>query len=376
MPAKKEESIRPVPALDLGHSRVDRFLESIRRDSVPSLLFTGPEGSGKEYTAIEFARRLCCREPTSCDPEGGVVCELCVQASLLEHPGIHLVYPTPTQGAGEPDDGDVVDIGKVLDEKRQDIFARYRFAKKASIRIARARAVIQRANKKPFGSPYDVFIFIDAHAMREEAQNALLKLVEEPPPHCVLIFVTHNQESILYTIRSRCQHVRFTPLKTNAVERVLVDYYNVDGTTARRAAKLSQGNLYRARAFVESFDDVDRRTAAAFAMGLPDASEAWVIGQAMDVGRSSNRDAVARYLHELSVVFRDVMSGDESLFINSENAAELQKLASRCERKQLPAMIDRIARARHEILVRNMNIDATLVSLFTDLHRATSAGRR
>jgi DNA polymerase-3 subunit delta' len=376
MTAKRADDVRSVPGLDLGHERVARFLESIRRDRVPSLLFTGPEGSGKEYTAIEFARRLCCREPTPCDPGGATVCELCVQASLLEHPGIHLVYPTPTQGAGEPDDGDVVDIGKVLDEKRHDIFAQYRFAKKASIRIARARAVIQSANKKPFGSPYDVFIFIDAHAMREEAQNALLKLVEEPPPHCVVIFVTHNQESILYTIRSRCQQVRFTPLKTDAVERVLVDYYGVDGKTARRAAKLSQGNLQRARALVESSDDVDRRTAAAFAIELPKASESWVIGQAMDVGRTSNRDAVARYLHELSVVFRDVMSGDESLFINSDNAAELQKLVSKCERKQLPGMIDRIARARHEILVRNMNIDATLVSLFLDLLRATRSSRR
>jgi DNA polymerase-3 subunit delta' len=373
MPAKKEDAVRPVPALDLGHERVDRFLDSVRRDRVPSLLFTGPEGSGKEYTAIEFARRICCGEAQPCAAGDSGACELCTQASVLEHPGFHLIYPTPTQGAGEPDDGDIADISKVLDEKRQDIFARYRFTKKASIRIARARAVIQRANTKPFGSPFNVFVFVDAHAMREEAQNALLKVVEEPPPRSVLIFVTHNPESILYTIRSRCQHVRFTPLKTVAVERVLTGYYGVDGETARRAAKLSQGNLQRACALVESFDDADRQTAAAFVTGLPGATDSWVIGQALAVGQSTNRDAVARYLHELSVTFRDVMGGDEELFVNTENAAALKKLIGKWERKNLPGMIDRISRARYEILVRNMNIDATLVSLFLDLHRV---GRR
>jgi DNA polymerase III delta prime subunit len=373
MASKKEDDVRPIPELDLGHGRVERFLESLRRERVPSLLFSGPEGAGKEYTAIRFARRLCCERAEPCTPGRADVCDLCARAAVLEHPGIHLIYPTPTQGTGEPDDGDVVDISKVLEDKRRDIFSVYRFKKKASIRIARARAVIKRANTKPFGSPYNVFVFIDVHAMREEAQNALLKLVEEPPPHCVLIFVTHNPESVLYTIRSRCQHVRFTPLKTEAVERVLSAYYAIDAKTARHAARLSQGNLQRARALSQSFDDADREVAAAFVSGLPGAKESWVIGQALAVGRSANRDAVARYLHELAVTFRDVMSGDESLMINSERAAELRKVADAWDRKRLPAMIDRISGARYEILVRNMNIDATLVNLFLHLHRASRA---
>ena len=374
MAAKKDELIRPVPALDLGHVRVERFLASVRRDKVPSLLFTGPVGSGKEYTAIEFARRVCCGEPTPCNLKEDDVCESCRKASLLEHPGIHFVYPTPTQGAGEADDGDVADTAKILDEKRRDIFAHYRFSKKASIRIARARAVIQRANTKPFGSRYNVFVFFDAHAMREEAQNALLKVVEEPPPHGVLIFVTHNPESILYTIRSRCQHVRFTPLSTDAVGRVLADYYGVDTKTASRSAKLSQGDIQRARVLVESSDDTERRTAAAFVTGLAGASESWVIAQALLAGGSTNRDAVARYLHELTVVFRDVMAADPALFVNTEDSAALKKLAAKWDRKQLPKMIDRVSRARHEILVRNMNIDATLVDLFLNLRNATRSG--
>lgn len=368
MVARSEDTVRALPKIDLGHTRVDNFLNSIRRGRVPSLLFSGPEGSGKEYTAVEFARKLCCGEKEPCEP-GGSACESCTQAALLEHPGINLIYPTPTQGSGETEEGDVTDIGKILEEKRQDIFSRHQFTKKASIRIARARAVIQRANTKPFGSPYNVFIFMDAHAMREEAQNALLKVVEEPPPHGVLILVTNNPESILFTIRSRCQQVRFTPLKTAALERILTDYYGVDEEPARRSATLAQGNVQRARNLIASFDDAESEEAAAFVAGIAEAPESWVIGQAMAVGRGSNRDGVARYLHELALIFRDVMAGEETLFINSEKAEMLTTLTTQWDRKKLPKVIDRIARARYEILFRNLNVEAALVDLFLDIRR-------
>lgn len=367
MSPKQADTIRPVPRIDLEQNSVDHFLNSLHRDRMPSLLFSGPEGAGKEYAAIELARRLCCGEDTPCQTEP--VCESCARADILEHPGIHLVYPTPTQGSGEDSDGDVSDIAKVLEEKRRDIFSRHQFSKKASIRIARARAVIQRANTKPFGSPANVFVFVDAHAMREEAQNALLKVVEEPPPDSAIIFVTNNPESILYTIRSRCQRVRFAPLKTTAVERILTEYYGEEHTVARRAAALSQGNILRAKRLAESFDDNLGETAAAFVSALAKAPESWVIGQATVVGRGANRDGVALYLHELSLVFRDVMVGEEALFINSEKAPVIKAQAAKWDRKKLPTVLARIARARAEILVRNMNIDAALVDLFLDLKR-------
>lgn len=368
MAAKSDNKIRPVPRLDLGQTRVTDFLDSMRRGRVPSLLFSGPDGSGKEYTAFEFARKLCCGEEEPCSSDGHM-CESCVRAVLLEHQGISIIYPTPTQGSNETEEGDVTDIGKILDEKRQDVFSRYTFTKKTSIRVARARAVIQRAYTKPFGSPYNVFIFVDAHTMREEAQNALLKVVEEPPPHSVMIFITNNPEGILFTIRSRCQHVRFTPLKTAAMERILEQYYGIETKAAQRAAALAQGDIRRARSVAEARDDEDHEAAAAFVERVAGAPESWVIGRALAVGRGSKREAVARYLHELSLIFRDMMTGDESLLINREKADMLAAQAVNWDKKKLPGVIERIARARHEILIRNLNVDAALVDLFLDIKR-------
>ena len=369
MCAKANEQLHPYPAVDLDQQRVDTFLTSLLRERVPSLLFTGPEGSGKEYAAFEFARKLVCTATEKC-PTDDPQCNACRQSLLLEHPDVHLVYPTPTQGTGEHEDGDVSDIAKVLDEKRQNLFGTYRFTKKASIRIARTRALIQQANLKPFSAATSVFVIIDAHAMREEAQNGLLKLVEEPPPHSVLVFVTHNPEAILYTIRSRCQRVRFSPLKPRFIETILKDVYDADAVIAKRAASAAHGNIRRAAALLEEFDDDDQQLAAAFIEEVGEAPDSWAIGAALDVARGASRETVGRFLHELSLMFRDVMVADPDLLINQDSKKLIEKRAKQWDRSRLPGVIDRIAGARTEILDRNLNVDATLVDLFLDVRRS------
>jgi DNA polymerase-3 subunit delta' len=369
MSARSAADIRPYPAVDLGQTHAASLLGALRAPPLPSLLLSGPEGTGKVLAALELARALACERSAPCDLSAGEVCDACVKASLLEHPGIQLIFPTPTQGSGEDDEGDVTDTARILDEMRRDFFARVRFAKKTSIRIARSRAVIKRANTKPFGYRHHAFIFVDAHAMREEAQNALLKLVEEPPAHALLVFVTTNADAILYTIRSRCQHVRFSPLKAEVVERVLAGYYGAAAGDARRAAALSHGSITRARAVLEAQDEGEREVAAAFVEGLAGEGEAWAIGRALALGRGANREGVARFLDEVALLFRDVMAGEERLLVNKDMAARLAPLRGRWKRSALPGIIDRIGESRGRILLANASIDSTLADLFLAIHR-------
>jgi DNA polymerase-3 subunit delta' len=354
------------PAIDLGHESVHLYLSSCLETRVPALLFTGPDGSGKELTAIDFARRLCCAEPQTCRVDGEL-CPSCLQAVALEHPGIHLVYPTPTQGAREKEGDDEPDTAKILEEKRQDLFSTHVFSKKVSIRIARARAVIRRAYSKPFGSPYNVFVFVDAHLMREEAQNALLKLVEEPPEHCVVIFITPNPDTILNTIRSRCQRVRFAPLETPVVERILVDYYGVEREAAAGAAALARGDINRAKEIASDFDDEGRRLVFEILERIRKSPESWAIEQALAVAKSTNRDSATRFLDDLAAAYRDVMTGDKTLIINRDRAEMLAAQAAEWDAKGLPAILDKIVTTRDEILRRNLNIEAAFVDLFLDI---------
>jgi DNA polymerase-3 subunit delta' len=354
------------PRIDLGHENVQAFLDSCMRGRIPPLLFTGPEGSGKEYTAIDFARRLVCEQDPKCGVTGDL-CESCRTAIALEHPAIHVVYPTPSQGSGEKEGDDEADIGKVLEEKREDIYAVPAFAKKTSIRIARARAMIRRANSKPFGGRYNVFIVVDAHAIREEAQNALLKLVEEPPPHCVLVFVTPNPDTLLNTIRSRCQRVRFSPLEDKIVEKILIRYYGASRETARIAASLSRGDIRRAREITADFDAEGRQWVFDLVAKVPSSGESWVVQQAISIARRTNRESAARFLADLAVAYRDVMAGDETLFINRDKADVLERQTTSWDRKNLPRVLDRIIETRDGILRRNLNIEGALVDLFLDI---------
>jgi DNA polymerase-3 subunit delta' len=357
------------PRVDLGHPEVEAFLDSCIRGRVPALLFTGPEGVGKEYTAIDFARRLCCAQEPRCRLRGEL-CESCRQALALEHGGIHLVYPTPSQGTGEKEGDDESDVGKVLEEKRQDIFAVPVFPKKTSIRVARARAMIRRANSKPFGSPYNVFIVVDTHAMREEAQNALLKLVEEPPAHCVLVLITPNPDTLLNTIRSRCQRVRFSPLEDKVVREILVAHYGMSKETAVIAASLARGDIRRAREIAADFDAEGRRWVFDLLAHIPTKPESWAVEQALLIARRTNRDSAARFLDDLAVAFRDVMAGDETLFINRDKTKLLKPQVSVWKRKNLPRILDRIIGTRDAILRRNLNIEGALVDLLLDIkHR-------
>jgi len=362
------------PTVDLGHEQVRAFLDATLaedRSRVPALLFTGPEGVGKEFEAVDLARRICCTRDPACRLDGEL-CESCEAAVLLENPGIHLVYPTPTQGTGEKEGDDEADIGKILDEKRQDFFGSAEFPKAVSLRVARARAIIRRANTKPFGSTHNVFVIVDAHRMREEAQNALLKIVEEPPARCAIIFVTPNPDAILYTIRSRCQRLRFSPLAEGVVESLLRDYYGIPAAKARKAAGVSQGSITRAKDIAAGEDDGERGAAYALLEDIRTAPESWVIAQGLKLSRRGNRDSTARFLHELALAYRDVMAADPALFINRDQAAVLSAQAERWPVEALPHIVDRIIDTRDGVLRRNLNIEAALVDLFLDIRRSAA----
>jgi DNA polymerase-3 subunit delta' len=353
-------------AVDLQQESAQSFLAACLDGKLPALLFTGPDGVGKEYVAIDFARRLCCTRSPACGAEG-TPCDSCQTALALEHPGIHLIYPTPTQGSGEKEGDDEPDIGKVLEEKRRDIFAAYTFKKKASLRIARSRAIIKRAHSKPFNSRYNVFIIVDAHLMREEAQNALLKLVEEPPAHSALILVTHSPDAILYTIRSRCQRVRFGPLRPEVIESFLVSHDGVPAPKAKKAAGLAQGSITRARRAASEDSDEERDSAYAILEQIQEASESWLIGSAMSLSRGASRDRVARFLHEFALAYRDMMTGSSSLYVNQDKADVLDAQSENWHPGRLPAIVDRINQTRDEILRRNLNTEAALAHLFLDI---------
>ncbi|MCG3128975.1 MAG: hypothetical protein CHACPFDD_03871 [Phycisphaerae bacterium] len=184
-------------------------------------LFDGPEGIGKELTARALAARLMCRAPAGLDACGG--CPSCRLIAGGGHPdfvlverGLHKLHPDPAV------------------RRRKGLFL--------TVDVIR-HFLIERAVLRPTQGTVRVFLIREAERMNDEAQNALLKTLEEPPGETRLLLVTAASARLLPTIRSRCQRVPFDPLPLEFVADRIVAAGETDVSAARRLARLSDGRL-------------------------------------------------------------------------------------------------------------------------------------
>lgn len=208
----------------LGNESVKETLLRLRSGGrIPNaMLFAGPDGVGKRLFAIEVARSFVCRSDA-----GGFACgecPACVRAGQFEFPK-----------EDEKDDHKKVirsghaDVGMVIPYKR-------------NILVDAIRHLENEANFMPYEGLARTFIINDADKMNANASNALLKTLEEPAPTTHLILTTSLPETILPTIRSRCQTFRFAPVETEKIEQLLVSN-EIGPANAKLAARVSQGSV-------------------------------------------------------------------------------------------------------------------------------------
>ncbi|MEN8006674.1 MAG: DNA polymerase III subunit [Candidatus Krumholzibacteriota bacterium] len=230
----------------LGRTAVLDKLQKVRAAGKlgQPFLFIGPEGSGKENTALEFARLLNCSSPDSCGPEH--LCESCVKALGFQHPDIRWIGPAPAS----LDDAGVRDL---LEKKIANPFHQDPAAATAQVRIGdpekpepmTIRSLIHFLRRRAFQSPFKVAVIADGHRMNPAAANAFLKTLEEPPPATVIFLLTSGAEGMLPTILSRCQKIRFEPWAEDELAGMLAEIGGVDDQRARAAARTAEGNARR-----------------------------------------------------------------------------------------------------------------------------------
>jgi len=179
-------------------------------------LFYGPEGIGKELTAKNFAKLLNCRSPS--DGDACDFCEECVAAEKHIHPDVIWLRP---RGRGR-----VIPIG---DPDNPDQGTVRHFQRTVSL--------------KPYMGRWKVGIFTDAHTLQKEGASALLKTLEEPPAHTLLILVTSRPDMLLPTIISRCRAVRFEAMREEALEEILRSEYSLARAEAGALSRLTEGRL-------------------------------------------------------------------------------------------------------------------------------------
>jgi len=217
-----------------GHARaVDAVRTMIAGRAPHALLIGGPPGVGKTTLALDLAAGLLC---DAAEP-GDRPCRACRACRLVErgvHPDLHRLSP------GGP--GDQIRIG--ARERPEDGTVRRLTVDLALLPVeGRARvAIVERADR-----------------MGDDAQTALLKTLEEPPPGTTIVLCPDDEDRLMPTVRSRCARIRLGPVATRDIEAILAGDGLADPPTAARLARLSGGRPGLARALALAPDAVAAR---------------------------------------------------------------------------------------------------------------------
>jgi DNA polymerase-3 subunit delta' len=300
-----------------------------------ALLFHGPEGVGKRTTALATAAALLCREPGR---SAGDACGACASCSKIEK-GIHA-----------------------------DVF--YVTLEKTVIPIDAVRALRQEAGYRPFEGSRRVFVIDPADRLSLEAQNALLKTLEEPSGLAHIILIASRPAHLLPTTRSRCQALAFGTLPAPELARRLEQSAGLEPARAVRAARLAEGRYGAALTMDLDHADEVRDLLLGMLEAVAGGGPAAALDQAESLGEDA--DEILERLQVVSSLVRDMMvlraGGTEDLLVSADRVAELSRLADRFPADPLTfvRMMDRIAMARTD-LDRSVNRKLLAETLLLDM---------
>ncbi len=305
-------------------------------------IFAGPEGVGKYKTAREWAKLLLCQKPhTKKDKAGAFAdscgsCESCILLEAGSHPDYAPIYK------------ELLEYTRDGKDKKPPV--------ELPINVIR-EFLIEQVAIRPTLSQRRVFVVSEAEKLNANSQNALLKVLEEPPSYCTIILLCTRLEQLLPTTKSRCQTVRFGPIEEDRVISHLVQM-GLGSKEAAFFARLAQGSLGLAgqwarlelngvglfeikRGIVTSLADCQMADTLALAERILENAKQIATGWAdldkatskSDLTRRADRTLIQIFLSALRDVTMVHLATDRPL-INADQREAIAKLAHRLEPEQ------------------------------------------
>ena len=313
-------------------------------------LFSGEAGIGKKMTALALAAAVNCSAPGE---DGGCgECSSCKRIAALTHPDVQVVMP---------------------ESENERLLATWssKAAEKASdeIKIDQIRQAQETLTLTPSEGSKKILIVNGAETLNASAQNAFLKTLEEPPGDTLIVLVTSMPQSLLPTIRSRCQEVSFLPLSRRALTQALISRRGLAEEDARFLAALSQGSMGRALAMDLEQEKTDREELMTLWAGLGQRGTGEVLALAEAFGK--DRDRLERLLAigvewiRDTLVFR--MTGDEKLLVYGRGADQYRGVQVPLQR--MLADLELLTASR-DLLERRVSAQLVAENLLFQLGRA------
>ena len=365
-----------------GHrSLLTLVSRAIAHESLPpSLIFAGPEGVGKCRVAVAVAAALNCQAPVRAQREAAAA-----GPSTRGGAGRGRAAPSETSDLSDLSDmSDMSGMSGMLDQLEIDACGTCTVCRRigrgvhadvmmiapgdtGAIKIDQIREATERAAYRPFEGRRRLVIIDDADALVVEAQNALLKTLEEPPSASVFVLVSARPDMLVPTVRSRCQRLQFGRLTAAEVAALLMRAHGYSEENARAAAAAADGSVGRALAEGSSESALARDAAARVLRAvsapsdsrrrLDSAKELAAKPGGKGSGPGADRSALAMRLRALGSLLRDleVLStrANEGLLANADLRPGLLALTQAFDSDRTVRAFSAVDRALGALVERN-----------------------
>ena len=311
----------------LGHEQIIAHLQNaIEEDKVShAYIFNGPEASGKMMLAEAFAMAL------QCEGEGKrpcLECRSCRQAADHNQPDIIYVSHEKPNTIGVDD---------IRTQINNDI------------------------DIKPYSSRYKVYIVDEAQKMNQQAQNALLKTIEEPPAYAIILLLTTNADSFLQTILSRCITLNLKAVKEDKIKEYLMKHYQIPDYQADICADFSQGNVGKAIQLASSEEFGELKASVLQLMKrLEDIDLYEMTGAVKQI--AEYKLSVNDYFDLMMIWFRDVLylkaTNDVDGLIFKDEVYDIKKQAAKRSYQGIETILEALEKAKIRL---NANVNFDLV---------------
>ncbi len=381
------------------------LLSSFNNNKLASTyLFYGADGRGKWAVAIGLAALVNCEEPIK-DNSGKVAdscgnCRNCRQIENLIFPELHFAVPITTH-KNEDEANDLVrgylnlkaeNPYRIINSGPQIVAAANDFrhkmpqipngkkikdiaiAQQLTIPIELAREIKRKTAIRPYGGTKRIIIFYQMEKMLQSSADALLKLIEEPPPETIIVITAVDPDALLPTIKSRSQRIRFRPISDSIIAQYLFERHNVESEKASFLARLSEGSIGQAVLFIEDGDMSSFRQTAfllfksIFARETSSAMAAFSdLINPMD--KSESEQLLNYWQSFLGDLIRIKSGMPQSGILNIDLGKELENLAGKiASAADFSAMLGYIKRM-NQALRRNIHIRIGMIALLLGLRQ-------